>query len=369
MYDYLLVGAGLFNAVLADRLTSNGKTCLVLEKRNHIGGNCYTYLDHDIVVHKYGAHIFRTNDREIWEYINKFAEFNNFVNSPIAIFKDEVYNLPFNMNTFSRMWGISKPDDAKRIIKEQSIAYDNPEANLETHAISLVGRDIYEKLIKGYTEKQWGKDCAELPASIIHRIPIRFTYDNNYYNSKYQGIPIGGFTPILTKMFSRSEIILNCDYLKNKEEYQNKAKRIIFTGTIDSYFNYKLGDLEYRSLKFETEYIAECDNFQGVAVVNYTDRFPDYTRTIEHKHFEFGQQKGTVLTKEYPVAWNRDIEPYYPINDEKNQRLYQKYHQESQKAENIIFGGRLGQYQYYDMQDTIKSAVLLFQKLQTEENT
>ncbi len=366
VYDYLLVGAGLFNAVLANELTSNGKTCLVVERRDHIGGNCYTYTDHDIVVHKYGAHIFRTNDPSIWEYVNKFAEFNNFVNSPIAKYRNETYNLPFNMNTFSKMWGISTPDEAKKIISEQSRENDGCEDNLEAHAISLVGRDIYEKLIKGYTEKQWGRRCCELPPSIMQRIPVRYTYDNNYYNSRFQGIPTGGFTPVMEKMFSKSELILNCDYLKNRRQYKDVAKKIVFTGTIDSYFEYEFGELEYRSLKFETDYISHCDNYQGVAVVNYTDRLPEYTRIIEHKHFEYGKQKGTIVTKEYPIAWNKEIEPYYPINDEKNTLLYQKYEEKASRNSEVIFCGRLGRYQYFDMQDTIKSALSVSKRLLDE---
>lgn len=363
MYDFLLVGAGLFNAVLANELTNHGKTCLILEKREHIGGNCYTYLDHDIVVHKYGAHIFRTDDRNIWNYICKFAEFNNFVNSPVARYKDEIYNLPFNMNTFSKMWGIVTPSEAERIIAEQSRVITDSEANLEAHAISLVGKDVYEKLIKGYTEKQWGKKCSELPASIMRRLPVRFTYDNNYYNSRYQGIPIGGFTPIMEKMLSKSKVVLNCDYLENRKEYKNVAKLIVFTGTIDSYYDYIYGDLEYRSLRFETHYDINTDNYQGVAVVNYTDITPEYTRIIEHKHFEFGKQKGTVVTKEYPMMWNKNIEPYYPINDEKNTKLYKKYYIEAEKDKTVVFGGRLGMYRYFDMQDTIKYALLMAEKL------
>lgn len=359
MFDYLLVGAGLFNAVFASEAVAKGKKCIVLEKRNHIGGNCYTEKVENIIVHKYGAHIFRTSDKKIWEYINRFAEFNNFINSPIAIYKDEVYNLPFNMNTFSKMWGIKTPTEAKSIIAKQSSAIKKEPTNLEEHAIRLVGTDIYEKLIKGYTEKQWGRECKNLPASVMRRIPLRFTYDNNYYKDLYQGIPIGGFTPIFEKMFKGCEIECGIDFLENREKYDNMANCIIYTGTIDSYYNYQFGELEYRSLRFDTE-ILETDNYQGVAVVNYTCADIPYTRIIEHKHFEFGAQPKTIISKEYPLKWDRDMEPYYPINDEKNQEKYEKYNELAKKDSNrIIFGGRLGSYQYYDMQDTIKAALEL----------
>ncbi len=363
MYDYLLVGAGLFNAVFAYEATKRGKRCLVVEKRGHIGGNCYTENVEDIEVHKYGAHIFRTSDKSIWNYIQQFAEFNNFINSPMAVYKDELYNLPFNMNTFSKMWGIRTPDEAERIIREQSRIITHEPENLEEQAISLVGTDIYEKLIKGYTEKQWGKKCSELPASIMRRIPIRFIYDNNYYRDPYQGIPIGGFTKIFEKMFKDCEVILNEDYLNSRESYERMAKRVIFSGTIDSFFEYEFGELEYRSLRFETE-VLECQNYQGVAVVNYTGADIPYTRIIEHKHFEFGTQPKTVVTREYPLKWTVEEDPYYPINDEVNNNLYKRYLEKSLRYNNLYFGGRLGQYQYYDMQDTIKAALRLINELE-----
>ncbi|MDE7431153.1 MAG: UDP-galactopyranose mutase [Lachnospiraceae bacterium] len=362
MYDYLLVGAGLFNAVLAYELSKCGKKCLVVERRNHIGGNCYTEEIEEIIVHKYGAHIFRTSDKEIWEYMQQFAEFNHFINSPIARYKNEVYNLPFNMNTFSKLWGVKTPDEAKEIIAKQSEDVHRPARNLEEHAIGMTGIDIYEKLIKGYTEKQWGKRCDQLPASIMKRIPLRFTYDNNYYRDRYQGIPIGGFTPIFEKMFYNCDIRLGTDYLSHRGNLESKAAAIIYSGTIDSYYEYKYGALEYRSLYFETE-ILNTDNFQGVAVVNYTDADVPYTRIIEHKHFEFGQQKKTVISKEYPREWELGTEPYYPINDMENMARYEQYRRIQKKDGKLIFGGRLGSYQYYDMQDTVKAALGLSQKL------
>lgn len=362
MYDYLLVGAGLFNAVFAYMAVQSNKKCLVVEKREHIGGNCYTYIDKGIVVHKYGAHIFRTNDKAIWDFVNKFAEFNNFVNSPIAVYKNETYNLPFNMNTFSKMWGIRTPEDAKRIIEKQSAEISGEPKNLEEHAISLVGRDVYEKLIKGYTEKQWGRKCCELPASIMRRIPVRYTYDNNYFDSRYQGIPIGGYEPMIRKMFEGCDIELGVDFLQKKDEYIKKASKVIYTGPIDEFYEYCFGELEYRSLRFEIESLDK-DNYQGVAVVNYTDSEPDYTRIIEHKHFEFGNQNGTIISKEYPMEWTREIEPYYPINNEKNNQRYEEYKKYSKKESKVIFCGRLGSYQYTDMQDTIKAALALWEDL------
>lgn len=361
MYDYLLVGAGLFNAVFAYMATKKGKKCLVVEKRHHIGGNCYTYVDSDIVVHKYGAHIFRTDDRDIWEFVNKFAEFNNFINSPVAIYKDEVYNMPFNMNTFSKMWGIKTPLEAREIIKEQAREITKTPKNLEEHAISLVGRDIYEKLIKGYTEKQWGRSCRELPPSIMRRIPVRYTYDNNYFNSRYQGIPVGGYEPLIKKMFDGCDIELGVDFLDKKDEYLAMAKKIIYTGPVDEFYEYCFGELEYRSLRFETEKL-DTDNYQGVAVTNYTDIEPAYTRVIEHKHFDFGKQDTTIITREYPLEWQRGLEPYYPINNEKNAQVYERYRQHSMKEDKVIFGGRLGTYQYTDMQDTIKAAWKLWEE-------
>lgn len=362
MYDYLLVGAGLFNAVFAYMATQSGKKCLVVEKRKHIGGNCHTYVEDDIVVHRYGAHIFRTDDKEVWDFVNGFAEFNNFINSPVAIYKDEVYNMPFNMNTFSKMWGIKTPKEAEEIIKEQSKEIVGEPTNLEEHAIRLVGRDVYEKLIKGYTEKQWGRKCSELPISIMRRIPVRYTYDNNYFNSRYQGIPIGGYEPLIEKMFYGCDIELGIDFLKKKDEYINKAKKIVYTGAIDEFYEYCYGELEYRSLRFEVERINE-KNYQGVAVTNYTDAELPYTRIIEHKHFEFGTQDSTIITKEYPLEWRKGEEPYYPINDGKNMQIYDKYRERSMMEEKVFFGGRLGSYQYTDMQDTIKSAWALWEEV------
>lgn len=361
MYDYLIVGSGLFGAVFAEAATKAGKTCLVLEKRDHIGGNCYTENWDGINVHKYGAHIFRTSKKEIWKYIQQFAEFNHFVNSPIANYHGRILNMPFNMNTFSRMWNIQTPDEAKAIIDEQRKEIHGTPRNLEEQAISLVGRDIYEVLVKGYTEKQWGRPCTELPSSILRRLPVRFTYDNNYFNDPYQGIPKGGYTPIIEKMFEGCEIRYNVDFNEDAEYYKKLAKKVLYTGTIDSYFNYCFGPLEYRSLRFEHERL-ETANYQGVAVVNYTDRETPYTRSIEHKHFEFGTQPFTVVSREYPLEWSMGIEPYYPINDQRNQTIYEQYAELSRKEKNILFGGRLGEYRYYDMQDTIQSALLLAEK-------
>lgn len=362
MYDYLIVGAGLFGSVVAQKLTQANKKCLVIDRRNHIGGNCYTENINGINVHKYGAHIFRTSDKKIWEYICQFAEMNNFINSPIANYHGEIYNLPFNMNTFNKMWGVVTPKEAKAVIKEQQKKYIGEGDNLETHIIKMVGYDIYVKLVKGYTEKQWGRSCRDLPKDIIRRLPIRFTYDNNYFNDRYQGIPIGGYTSIFEKMLSGCEVKLGIDYLMYRDKLSRTADKIIFTGNIDAFFNYCFGELEYRSLRFENK-ILDCSNYQGVAVVNYTDRETPYTRVIEHKHFEFGTQKNTVITYEYPLDWNRNIEPYYPINDVENQKLYDKYLILAQKQSKVIFGGRLGEYKYYDMQDTIKSALKLVNKL------
>ncbi|MCR6571462.1 UDP-galactopyranose mutase [Campylobacter insulaenigrae] len=356
MYDYLIVGSGLFGSVFAYEATKKGFKCLVVEKRDHIGGNCYTENIETINVHKYGAHIFRTSDKNIWDYMQQFCTFNHFVNSPIANYKGEIYNLPFNMNTFSKMWNIFTPDEAKYIIKQQKSQIKKQPDNLEEHAISLVGKDIYCKLIKGYTEKQWGRKCVDLPISILRRIPVRYTYDNNYFNDPYQGIPIGGYTSIFEQMLQKSTVLLNTDFLTNRKELQASAHKIVFTGTIDSYFDYRYGSLEYRSLNFQHE-ILNIDNFQGVAVVNYTDNETPYTRIIEHKHFEFGKQKKTVISKEYPLEWNENLEPYYPINNYKNQILYEKYLKLANTEKNIFFGGRLGEYKYYDMQDSIKSAL------------
>ena len=358
MYDYLVVGSGLFGSVFARQATDAGKKVLVIDKRPNIAGNVYTEKVEGINFHKYGAHIFHTNNTQVWEYVNRFATFNRFTNSPVANYKGELYSMPFNMYTFNKMWGVVTPEEAAAKIEEQKKEITGEPQNLEEQAISLVGRDIYEKLVKGYTEKQWGRDCKDLPTSIIKRLPVRFTYNNNYFNDRYQGIPIGGYSAIFEKMLKNCDIKLNVDFLLNKNELIKYAKKIVYTGTIDSYFDYCFGALEYRSLKFEHT-VLECENYQGVAVVNYTDRETPYTRIIEHKHFEFGNQQKTVITKEYPLEWNKNIEPYYPINDEKNQHRYEKYKQLAKKESNIIFGGRLGEYKYYDMQDTIISALNL----------
>lgn len=356
-YDYLVVGAGLYGAVFAHEAKQRGKSCLVVEKRDHIAGNIYCKNIENINVHVYGAHIFHTSDKFIWDYINKFAEFNNYINSPIAKYKNELYNLPFNMNTFSKMWGISTPQEAKEIIASQIADLNITEPqNLEEQALSLVGRDVYEKLIKGYTEKQWGRDCRELPAFIIKRLPLRFIYDNNYFNDRYQGIPVGGYTRIVEKLLDGIEVRLNTDYLLNKEELDSLADKVVYTGMIDRYYDYRLGVLEYRSVRFETELI-DTDNFQGNAVVNYTEREVPYTRIIEHKHFEFGKQPVTVISREYSSEWKRGDEPYYPVNNEKNDGLYQKYKELADREERVIFGGRLGNYKYYDMDKVIKAAL------------
>lgn len=358
-YDYLIVGAGLFGAVFAYEAGKKGKKCLVIDKRNHIAGNIYTYKIEDINVHKYGAHIFHTQDKSIWEYVNSFTEFNNFVNSPMAVYKDEIYNLPFNMNTFSKMWNIKTPVEAKKIIEEQIARLNISEpSNLEEQALSLVGTDIYEKLIKGYTEKQWGRLCKELPAFIIKRIPVRFTYDNNYFNDPYQGIPMGGYTNMINKMLSGSDVLMDTDYFDyiRKNDNEKIANKIVFTGMIDEYYNFCYGHLEYRTVRFETDTL-DCDNYQGNAVINYTDSDIPYTRIIEHKHFEFGRSKKTVISREYPIEWKPGLEPYYPINDEKNNKLYKKYKALADAEKNVIFGGRLGSYKYYDMDKTIKAAL------------
>ncbi len=356
-YDYLIVGSGLFGSVFAHEAKKRGKKVLVIDKRDHIAGNIYTKVLEGIQVHQYGAHIFHTSDKEIWNYMNQFAEFNNYINSPIAIYKDELYNLPFNMNTFSKMWNIQTPREAKEIIDSQiaELSIQEPK-NLEEQALSLAGKDVYEKLIKGYTEKQWGRDCKELPAFIIKRLPFRFTYDNNYFNDRYQGIPIGGYTKIVEKMLDGIEVLLNTEYSEFVKLHPNIADKTVFTGMIDSYFDYCLGTLEYRSIRFETE-ILECDNYQGNAVVNYTERKVPYTRIIEHKHFEFKSQKKTVISKEYSTEWKPGMEPYYPVNDKKNSELYVRYQELAKEEKNIIFGGRLGSYQYYDMDKVVRAAL------------
>lgn len=356
-YDYLIVGAGLYGAVFARQALDAGKKCLVLEKRNHIAGNIYTEKIEGIDVHRYGAHIFHTNNKDIWNYICRFAEFNRFTNSPIANYKGEYYNLPFNMNTFQKIWGISKPDEARAIIeKQRSEANITEPRNLEEQAISLVGIDIYEKLIKGYTEKQWGRPCKDLPPFIIKRLPVRFTYDNNYFNARYQGIPLEGYTKLVSSLLGNTEVLLNTDYLSDKDHFDSLAEMVIYTGPIDAYFSYSLGELQYRSIRFEHE-ILNLENYQGNAVVNYTDAQTPYTRIIEHKHFSFGQQPKTVISREYSTNWNRGQEPYYPINDDSNNQLYQKYSSLAASEKNVVFGGRLGEYRYYDMDQVIEAAL------------
>lgn len=356
-FDYLIVGAGLFGSVFAYEATQRGKKCLVIDKRNHIAGNIYTENIEGINVHKYGAHIFHTSDKAIWEYVNRFADFNNFINSPIASYKDELYNLPFNMNTFSKMWGIKTPAEAKAIIAGQiaNLNIGEPK-NLEEQALKLVGTDVYEKLIKGYTQKQWGRPCTELPAFIIKRLPLRFTYDNNYFNDRYQGIAIGGYTQIIEKMLAGSDVKTDTDYFEFIKENPDIAEKTVFTGQIDEFFGYRYGALGYRSVRFENE-ILDTDNYQGNAVVNYTDREVPYTRIIEHKHFEFGKQEKTVISREYSAEWQPGIEPYYPINDEANNALYEKYKTLAATRPDVIFGGRLGQYKYYDMDKVIAAAL------------
>lgn len=388
-YDYLVVGAGLFGAVFARYMAENGKDVLVIDKRDNIAGNIYTEEKMGINVHKYGAHIFHTSDKEVWEYVNRFAEFNNYINSPVAVYKDELYNLPFNMNTFSKMWNIKTPAEAKAIIDKQAQeekkkinekkGTDTFTAdNLEEQALSLAGRDIYEKLVKGYTEKQWGRDCTELPAFIIKRLPMRFIYDNNYFNDRFQGIPMGGYTKMVEKilLLAGEETVSGSITVKTGVDYYDFVKlegnvpaepfesvngdsfgKILFTGMIDEFFGYKLGTLEYRSLRFETEVLPDVDNYQGNAVVNYTEREIPYTRIIEHKHFEYGQGKGTIITREYPADWKHGDEPYYPMNDDKNNELYMKYTELAKEFPNILFGGRLGQYKYYNMDQVVRAAL------------
>ena len=371
MYDYLIVGTGLFGSIFAYEANKKGKKCLVIDKRSHIGGNIYTENIEGINVHKYGAHIFHTSNKEVWNYINQFAEFNRYTNSPVARYKDELYNLPFNMNTFSKLWNIATPEEAKQKIEEEKkefkekLAGREP-ANLEEQAISLIGKTIYEKLIKGYTEKQWGKKAEELPSFIIKRLPVRFIYDNNYFNDIYQGIPMGGYTSIIEKMLNGIEVRLNCDFFEHREELENIANKIIFTGPIDKYYNYQFGELEYRSLRFETEILDE-ENYQGNAVVNYTEYEIPYTRIIEHKHFEYGPSLGrtaegnaknkTIITREYPDTWIQGKEPYYTMNDEKNTNLYAKYKELADNDSKVVFGGRLGQYKYFDMDKVIVEAL------------
>lgn len=357
MYDYLIVGAGLYGAVFAQEAKKKGKTCLVVEKRNHIAGNIYCENISGIQVHRYGAHIFHTSDRGIWEYVNRFAAFNNYINAPIARYRDELYNLPFNMNTFSKMWGVVTPQQARDKIAEQikDLQIGEPR-NLEEQALSLVGRDVYEKLVKGYTEKQWGRDCKDLPAFIIKRLPLRFIYDNNYFNDRYQGIPIGGYTALVEKLLAGTPVRLNTDYLEHRAELDALAEKVVYTGMIDRFYDYRLGVLKYRSVRFETEEL-ETENYQGNAVVNYTDRAVPYTRIIEHKHFEFGTQPTTVISREYASEWQPGEEPYYPVNDTQNNALYAQYRKLADREDRVIFGGRLGAYQYYDMDRVIAAAL------------
>lgn len=366
MYDYLIVGAGLFGAVFAREMTDAGKHCLVIDKRNHVGGNLYTEETEGIQVHRYGAHIFHTSDERVWNYVNRFACFNRFTNSPMARYGDELYNLPFNMNTFHALWGVKTPAEAQaEIARQTSLARQElsertgrkgEPANVEEQALLLGGRDIYEKLVKGYTEKQWGKRAEELPAFILKRLPFRFTYDNNYFNDAYQGIPTGGYTRMVEKMLEGIEVRLECDFLTDRGGLAGLADRIVFTGMIDAYFHYVYGELEYRSLRFETQ-VLDMDNYQGNAVVNYTEYEVPYTRIIEHKHFEFGTQPKTVITREYPAAWKKGMEPYYPVNDEQNNALYARYRALAEKERNVIFGGRLGQYRYFDMHQVAAAAL------------
>ena len=356
-FDYIIVGAGLFGSVFAYEANKRGKKCLVIDKRNHIGGNIYCENIEDINVHKYGAHIFHTNNKEVWHYVNSFVEFNRYTNCPVANYKGELYNLPFNMNTFYQLWKVKTPKEAIAKIEEQvkEANIEDPK-NLEEQAIKLVGKDIYEKLIKGYTEKQWGKKATELPSFIIKRLPVRLTFDNNYFNDKYQGIPVGGYNKIIEKMLENVEVRLNTNFFENREELEGLADKIVFTGMIDEFYDYKFGTLEYRSLKFEQEVLEE-ENHQGNAVVNYTEYEIPYTRIIEHKHFEYGTQPKTVITREYPATWSKGDEPYYPINNDQNNELYYKYKALADKEEKVIFGGRLAQYKYYDMHHVIEQAL------------
>ena len=368
-YDYLIVGAGLYGAVCARELLDAGYSVLVVEKRNHIAGNIYTETREGIRVHRYGAHIFHTNDKNVWSYVSRFAEFNRFTNSPLANYRGELYSLPFNMYTFHQMWGVATPEEAAAVIARQREEITGEPRNLEEQAISLVGRDIYEKLVRGYTEKQWGRPCDRLPAFIIRRLPVRFTYDNNYFNALYQGIPAGGYTRMVERMLEGAEVLLNVDYLADREGWNGKAGKVIYTGPIDAYYDFALGTLEYRSLRFETE-VPDTSNYQGNAVVNYTDAETPWTRIIEHKWFEFGRDEAgndlpkTVITREYPSEWKPGDEPYYPVNDDKNGSLYQAYKNLADREEKVIFGGRLGEYRYYDMDQVIAAAL---QKMQKEK--
>lgn len=373
-YDYLVVGAGLFGSVFSYEMKKKGRTCLVIDRRPHIAGNIYTREVRGIQVHEYGAHIFHTSNKKVWDYVHQFAEFNHFVNSPMAVYKDEIYNLPFNMNTFSKLWNIKTPEEAKAKISEQiaELAIGEPQ-NLEEQALKLAGTDVYEKLVKGYTEKQWGRSCSELPSFIIKRLPLRFTYDNNYFSDPYQGIPVGGYTALVSKLLEGTQVLLDTDYrqfMKEQQKAQENGRdavtydRVLYTGMIDEYFDYALGNLDYRSLRFEQEDLPECDNYQGNAVINYTEREIPYTRIIEHKHFEFGKGEGTVITREYPAEWKPGDEPYYPVNNERNDALYRQYRELAAKEKNVYFGGRLGQYKYYDMDKVIEAAWELCESLE-----
>ncbi len=357
-YDYLIVGSGLFGAVFAHEAARAGKSCLVLEKRAHTGGNVHCETVEDIVVHQYGAHIFHTNNKTVWDYVNALVEFNRYTNSPIANYKGEIYNMPFNMNTFRAMWGVRTPAEAKAKIESQRAEISGEPQNLEEQAIRLVGRDIYEKLVKGYTEKQWGRDCTELPPFIIKRLPVRFTYDNNYFNDRYQGIPIGGYNRLIDQLLADADVQTGVDFLDDPDTYRRMADTVVYTGTIDSYFGYCYGKLEYRTVRFESEVLDE-ENYQGVAVVNYTDRETPYTRVIEHKHFDFGTQPKTVVTREYSTDWQDGMEPYYPVNDARNQELYARYAALAKNEPHTVFGGRLAEYRYYDMDKVIESALNL----------
>lgn len=366
-YDYLIIGSGLFGAISAYELKKKGYSCLVIEKRNHIGGNCYTEEIEGINVHKYGAHIFHTNDKRIWDYVNNLVEFNRYTNTPVAINKGKLYNLPFNMNTFYQLWGVKTPEEAEAKIAEQTKKYEAiTPSNLEEQALKLVGDDIYNILIKEYTEKQWGMRATELPAFIIKRLPVRFTFDNNYFNDKYQGIPIGGYTKIFEKLLEGTEVRLNTDFFENRDELENLAEKIIYTGPIDRFFDFRYGKLNYRSLRFEHE-ILDCENFQGNAVVNYTSHEEAFTRIIEHKHFEFGTQPKTFITREYPDTWNDSKDAYYPINDEQNNSIYSQYKKQTERMKNVIFGGRLAEYKYYDMHQVIGSALSKMDKIEAKK--
>lgn len=360
-YDYLIVGAGLFGSVCARELTDKGFKCLVVEKRSVVAGNIYTEKREGIDIHVYGGHIFHTSNKSIWDYMNRFTEFNNYVNSPVANYKGELYNLPFNMNTFHQMWGINTPAEAEKIISEQRKEIKEEPKNLEEQAISLVGRDLYEKLIKGYTEKQWGRKCTELPAFIIKRLPVRYTFDNNYFNDRYQGIPIDGYTVMIERMLDGIDVELNTDYLQARDKYDQLADKVVFTGAIDEFYNYQFGELEWRSLRFEIETL-DMENYQGVAAVNYTDAETPYTRILEHKHFNFGKQSKTVITREYPVTWNQGDEPYYPVNDKRNEELYKRYKALANQENRVLFGGRLGAYKYYDMDKDVEAVFELLNR-------